>query len=63
MLTTNDGKQTMLAANAKDNFEKIMEELVARNSNIRIGYTPENIDAFKEKKKEIKADKKNKKAS
>ena len=40
-----------------------MEELVARNSNIRIGYTPENIDAFKEKKKEIKADKKNKKAS
>ena len=63
MLTTNDGKQTMIAPNAKDNYEKIMEELVARNNNIRIGYSSENIDAFKARKKEIKEEKKNKRAA
>ena len=62
MVSTNDGKQTMMALNAKDNYEKIMEFLVTKNNDIMIGYSKENIAAFKEKKKEIKAEKKKNKA-
>ena len=60
MVTTNNGKQAMVALNARDNYEKIMEELVARNSAIRLGFTPENKEAFKELKKKLKSEKKNK---
>lgn len=62
MLTKNDGKQYVVAMNAKNNYEEIMNELAIRNSNIRIGYTAENQDALKMKKKELKEAKKNKKA-
>ncbi len=60
MVTTNNGKQAMVALNARDNYEKIMEELVARNSAIRLGFTPDNKEAFKELKKKLKSEKKNK---
>ena len=60
MLTKNDGKQYVVAMNAKNNYEEIMNELAIRNSNIRIGYTAENQDALKMRKKELKETKKNK---
>ncbi len=63
MLSTSDGKQHMIALNAKDNYEKIMDELVVRNNNIKVGFTNENREFFKKMKKELKTEKKRKKAS
>ena len=63
MIATNDGKQAMIAMNARDNYEKIMDEIKAKNNDVMIGYDKEKIAAFKAKKKEIKAEKKQNKAS
>ena len=62
MLSTNDGKQAMIAMNAKNNYENIMDEIKAKNNDVMVGYSKDNIDAYKAKKKEIKAEKKKNKA-
>ena len=62
---TVDGKTTMFAnisiqnKTQKQTYEEIWETILNKNSNIKLGYTKENIAYFKEVSKEIKSKRKN----
>ena len=60
---TSDGKTSNIATialstkNQKEIFDEIWNTLINKNPNLLVGYTKENIDHFKEVKKEIKNNK------